>query len=157
VAGDAAFRAAIAHILRAVPQAAPDLSVERLLVQKMAGGLGEALLSFRRDPEAGPVVMLAAGGILAEIHKDRSLRLAPVDRAEAEAMIAEVKAFRALAGYRGRPEGDLDALADAIVAISKAGPEIVEAEINPLLIGPAGEGVVAVDAVVSLRDVVAPS
>ena len=152
VADDAGFRATIAQIQRAVPQAAPGLAVERLLVQKMAGSLGEALLSFRRDPEAGPVVMLAAGGILAEIHKDRSLRLAPVDRAEAEAMIAEVKAFRALAGYRGRPAGDLDALADAIVAISKTGPEIVEAEINPLLIGPAGQGVVAVDAIVSRRE-----
>jgi acyl-CoA synthetase (NDP forming) len=108
------------------------------------------LLSFRRDPDAGALVMLAAGGILAEIHKDRALRLAPVDRDEAQAMIAEVKALKALAGYRGRPKGDLDALADAIVAISQAGAEVIEAEINPLLVGREGDGVLAVDAVVSV-------
>ncbi len=100
----------------------------------MASGLGEVLLSVHRDAEAGLVVMLAAGGILAEIHQDRSLRLGPVDRREAVAMIDEVKALRALAGYRGREQGDLDALADAIVALSACGPEIVEAEINPLVV-----------------------
>ena len=63
--------------------------------------------------------MLAAGGILAEIHRDRSLRLAPVDLAEAQEMIGEVAALKALAGYRGKPTGDLDALAQALVALSQ--------------------------------------
>lgn len=148
VQDDAAFRKAAERIATDVPGAEPGLKVERLLVQTMASGVGEVLLSLRRDPHAGPVVMLAAGGVLAEIHKDRSLRLAPVDRTEALAMIAEVKALKALAGYRGRPPGDLDALADAVVAISNAGPEIVEAEINPLVVRRKGHGVVAVDAVV---------
>lgn len=67
-------------------------------------------------------------------------------------MIDEVKALRALAGYRGRERGDLDALADAIVALSACGPEIVEAEINPLVVRRKGEGVVAVDAVVRVRE-----
>ncbi|QGY01966.1 acetate--CoA ligase family protein [Methylobacterium mesophilicum SR1.6/6] len=148
VRDDDGLREALVRIARDVPRAAPEVAVERLLVQEMAQGVGEVLLSLRRDPEAGPVVMLAAGGILAEIHRDRSLRLAPVDRAEALAMIGEVRAIGALAGYRGRPRGDLDALADAVVAISRAGPEIVEAEINPLIVRRAGHGVVAVDAVV---------
>jgi len=94
--------------------------------------------------------MLAAGGILAEIHKDRSLRMAPVDRDTALAMIGEVRALKALAGYRGRPRGDLDALADAIVALSQAGAHVVEAEINPLIVRKEGEGVTAVDAVVRI-------
>ena len=55
--------------------------------------------------------MVAAGGVLAEIVRDRSLRLAPVDLATAREMIAEVRGFVPLAGYRGKPEGDLDALA----------------------------------------------
>ena len=96
------------------------------------------------------MVMLAAGGILAEIHKDRSLRMAPVDLATATAMIGEVKALAALAGYRGRARGDLVALAGAIVAISQAGAHVLEAEINPLIVGREGEGVVAVDAVVRI-------
>jgi acyl-CoA synthetase (NDP forming) len=150
VRDDAEFREAAARIVRDVSRAAPGLAVDRLLVQGMAESVGEVLLSFRRDPDAGALVMLAAGGILAEIHKDRALRLAPVDRDEAQAMIAEVKALKALAGYRGRPKGDLDALADAIVAISQAGAEVIEAEINPLLVGREGDGVLAVDAVVSV-------
>ena len=150
VADDAGFRAAIARIAEAAPRAAPGLTVERLLVQRMAPAVGEVLLSVRADPDAGRMVMLAAGGVLAEIHKDRSLRMAPLDREEALAMIAEVKALRALAGYRGRPRGDLDALADAIVALSQAGPQVLEAEINPLLVGPEGQGVLAVDAVVRI-------
>jgi acyl-CoA synthetase (NDP forming) len=147
---DAELEAAAAGIARAVPKAQPGLVVERLLVQSMTTGLGEVLLSFRRDPDAGPMVMLAAGGILAEIHKDRSLRMAPVDRDTALAMIGEVRALKALAGYRGRPRGDLDALADAVVALSQAGAHVVEAEINPLIVRREGEGVTAVDAVVRI-------
>ena len=107
------------------------------------------------DRDAGPTVMLAAGGILAEIHRDRSLRLAPVDLTEAHAMIAEVKSLKALAGYRGREHGDLDALAKALVALSqfahtRAPATVLEAEINPLMVLPKGQGVVAVDALVKL-------
>ena len=67
-------------------------------------------------------------------------------------MIAEVRSLTALAGYRGRPAGDLDALAHAIVALSRLAGDasIAEAEINPLIVRPAGEGVVAVDALVKL-------
>ncbi len=148
VRDDASLRAALIRIVRDVPLAAPEIAVDRLLVQAMVQGVGEVLLSLRWDRDAGPVVMLAAGGILAEIHRDCSLRLAPVDRDEALAMVGEVRALKALAGYRGRPKGDLDALADAVVAISRAGPEILEAEINPLIVRGEGQGVLAVDAVI---------
>jgi hypothetical protein len=62
--------------------------------------------------------MLASGGVLTEIYRDRALRLAPVDLETAHQMIAEVKSMEMLSGYRGRPAGDLDALAAAIVALS---------------------------------------
>jgi acetate---CoA ligase (ADP-forming) len=98
--------------------------------------------------------MLEAGGVLAEILRDRSIRLAPVDLAEAKAMIREVVALKALAGYRGKPPGDLDALAHALVSLSRLamheGPAIAEAEINPLIVRPKSEGVIAVDALVKL-------
>ena len=94
----------------------------------------------------------SARGNLAEINRDRSLRLAPVDLAEAQAMIGDVAALKALAGYRGKPAGDLDALAKALVALSQLaiadGPAAAEAEVNPLIVRPKGEGVVAVDALV---------
>ncbi len=145
VRDDGALLAAIAKIREAT-------KVDRVLVQPMLSGLGEVLIGYRLDADVGPLVMLAAGGILAEIHRDRSLRLAPVDLAEAQAMIGEVAALKALAGYRGKPMGDLDALANALVALSQLaivdGPAVAEAEVNPLIVRPKGEGVMAVDALV---------
>jgi len=92
--------------------------------------------------------------VLAEILRDRSIRLAPVDLAEAKAMIGEVVALKTLAGFRGKPPGDLDALAQALVSLSRLavhdGPAVAEAEINPLMVLPKGEGVTAVDALVKL-------
>jgi len=143
-----------AALLAATAQIRHATSVDRVLVQPMSAGLGEVLIGYRIDPDVGPTVMLAAGGILAEIHRDRSLRLAPVDLAEAKAMIGEVAALKALAGYRGKPPGDLDALAQALVSLSRLavadGPAVAEAEINPLIVRAQGHGVVAVDALVRL-------
>ncbi len=85
----------------------------------MIAGLGEVLIGYRVDRDVGPLVLVAAGGVLTEIERDRSLRLAPVDLATAHEMIAEVRGLKAFAGYRGRPRGDLDALAHAIVALSQ--------------------------------------
>src|SRR5581483_10114110 len=93
----------------------------RILVQEMMPAVAEVLLSFQRDPEAGPVVMLAAGGVLAELHQDKALRLAPVTKEEALGLIGELRLSPILAGYRGRPAGDVEALVNAIVAISHAG------------------------------------
>jgi acyl-CoA synthetase (NDP forming) len=137
--------AAAAEIRRRVPEA------RRLLVQKMIAGLGEALVGYRVDTEVGPLIVLAAGGILTELYQDRVVRLAPVTAEGAREMIASVKGLQALAGYRGRPEGDLEALAQAIVALSRLAvthPAVAEAEINPLIVRPTGAGVVAVDALV---------
>ena len=143
-----------AALLAAIGQIRNATGADRVLVQPMIAGLGEVLIGYRVDADVGPLVMLAAGGILAEIHRDRSLRLAPVDLAEAQAMIGEVAALKALAGYRGKPPGDLDALAQALVSLSQLaihdGPAVAEAEVNPLIVRAKGEGVVAVDALVKL-------
>jgi acyl-CoA synthetase (NDP forming) len=151
---DAALLAAIRKIRDAVAARAADIRLDRVLVQPMVSGLGEVLVGYRIDPDVGPLVMVAAGGIFTEIYRDRSLRLAPVDLAIAQEMIAEVRGLMPLAGFRGKPKGDLDALARAIVALSQLAtmndPPIAEAEINPLIVLPAGQGVVAVDALVKL-------
>jgi len=144
---------AIHRIRQAVGERAPGTPVDRLLVQPMIFGLGEALIGYRVDPDVGPLIMLAAGGIMTEIYRDRSLRLAPLDLAQAREMIEEVRALRPLAGFRGRPAGDLEALAQAVVALSALATieePVLEAEINPLIVRPIGEGVVAVDALVRL-------
>lgn len=127
-------------------QAMPQARITGILVQPMAKGLAEVILGFRRDPEVGPVVLLGAGGVLAELHRDIAVRLAPVDAAAADEMIAEVRALAPLAGWRNLPRGDLAALARAIVAVScLATLEAVrEAEINPLIVQV--EGVTVADA-----------
>src|SRR4051794_38765882 len=152
VADGDALLAAIGAIRTNVAERTPGARVARVLVQPMAAGLGEVLLGYRVDRDVGPLVMLAAGGVLTEIERDRSLRLAPVDLAAARDMITEVRGLTALAGYRGKPKGDLEALAHAVVAISQLAEDagVAEAEINPLIVRPAGEGVVAVDALVRL-------
>jgi acyl-CoA synthetase (NDP forming) len=152
VADDAALLAAVKNIGTSVTGRMAGARVARVLVQQMVSGVGEVLLGYRVDRDVGPMIMLAAGGVLAEIARDRSLRLAPVDLAAAYEMISEVNALAVLSGYRGRRKGDLEALAQAIVALSRlAGdPGIAEAEINPLIVRAEGEGVVAVDALVKL-------
>jgi succinyl-CoA synthetase beta subunit len=130
--------------------AAHGHAITRVLVQPMIAGVGEVLVGYRVDPNVGPLIMLAMGGIFTEIYRDRSLRLAPVDLMAAYEMIAEVRGLETLKGFRGKPAGDLDALARAIVALSNLAdePTVLEAEINPLMVR--AEGVAAVDAVVRL-------
>jgi acyl-CoA synthetase (NDP forming) len=154
VTNDRELTRAIGQILKNVGEHLPETTVDRVLIQQMVTGVGEVLVGYRVDAQVGPIVMLAAGGVLTEIYRDRALRLAPVNRETAHDMIGEVRALRALAGYRGRPAGDLDGLASAIVALSQLAviddSAVVEAEINPLLVLQEGSGVVAVDALVRL-------
>ena len=130
----------------------PAARIEGVLVQPMERGIAEVLVGYRLDAQAGPVVTVGMGGTLAEIYRDYAVRTAPVSAAEAEEMIADVRGFAALRGYRGKPPGDVGALAEAIAALSTlAGlsePAVLEAEINPLIVKPTG--VVAVDGVVRL-------
>ncbi|GLR94326.1 acyl-CoA synthetase (NDP forming) [Bradyrhizobium liaoningense] len=152
VGSEAELKAAMRRI--AENARARSHAASRVLVQPMTAGLGEFLLGYRVDPDAGPLVLLAAGGIYTEIYRDRSIRLAPVDLDTARSMIADLAISRIFRGYRNRPHGDMEALARAIVALSRLAREesvqVVDAEINPLIVKPVGEGVIAVDALVAL-------
>jgi acyl-CoA synthetase (NDP forming) len=151
IADGEAFVAAIRRIRDSVAERT-GTRIDQVLVQAMAAGLGEALVGYRVDSDVGPLVMVAAGGVYTEIYRDRALRLAPVDLTTAHEMIAEVRGLIPLTGYRGKPKGDLAALAQAIVALSQLADDtaVIEAEINPLIVRPEGQGVVAVDALVRL-------
>jgi acyl-CoA synthetase (NDP forming) len=149
------LKRAAAGILQRVRASHPGAKVNGVLVQRMEKGLAEVILGYRRDPQVGPVVMLGAGGVLAEIYRDFALRLAPVTEEEAARMIEEVKALAVIRGYRGLPRGDAAALARAVSAFSalaQVDPRITEAEVNPLIVKPEGEGVVAVDGLLVLAD-----
>ena len=122
------------------------------LVQELIRGGIELILGFHHDAQLGPVILLGMGGVAAELYRDTTLRLAPVSRGEACAMIDELKTSALLKGYRGRPAADVEALADAIIAFSDmvvaTGDVLQEAEINPLFVLPRGRGVVAADGVI---------
>jgi succinyl-CoA synthetase beta subunit len=151
-----ALQKAVRQILERVKATAPAAKINGILVQRMEKGLAEVIVGFRRDPQVGPVVMLGAGGVLAEIYKDIALRLAPVGLATARAMVEEVRGLAVIRGYRGMPRGDSEALAAAVVAMSQLaaldGRSVVEAEINPLIVKAEGEGVVAVDGLIVFHD-----
>ncbi|MHA7601234.1 acetate--CoA ligase family protein [Alicycliphilus sp. T452] len=155
IGSDEELAAALATLRRNLDERAPKAACDEVLVQPMQKGLSEVLVGYRVDPDAGPIVMLAAGGIWAEVAKDRSIRLAPVTVETAREMVAEVNALKPLTGLRGKARGDLEALARAVSALSQLAlkPElgIAEAEANPLLVLPEGQGVVAVDALVFQR------
>ncbi|HEY6233998.1 MAG TPA: acetate--CoA ligase family protein, partial [Candidatus Elarobacter sp.] len=130
------------------------VSAKAVLVQKMVSGLAEAIVGYRHDAIVGPLILVGAGGVLAEIYRDFALALAPVGEDEALAMIDKVKCFAVLRGYRNLPRGDLRALARAVAALSLLalvpGQPVAEAEINPLIVK--ADGAVAVDALVVMKE-----
>jgi len=142
----------VRDIVAAVSAAEPEARLDGVLVQPMESGVSEIILGFRRDPQIGPLVMVGMGGTMAEIYHDVVLRVAPVSPEEAAEMIGELKGIAALRGFRGRPTGDLEALARAVARVSRLaelpGAAIMEAEVNPLIVGAMGAGVIAVDGVV---------
>lgn len=152
---DQSLAAALNAMADQVKTHCPQAAIDGYMVQKMEGRLIELMLGYRHDPLVGPTVMLGAGGITAELKPDFSLRLAPVSEQVAWQMIHEVKHTQLIRGYRQLPEGDCNALARAIVAISRLAlidsQPVTEAEINPLFVRK--DGVVAVDAVVRLREI----
>ena len=122
---------------------------EAFLVQEMVSGGEELILGFTRDPQLGPALLLGMGGVTAELFQDTTLRLLPVTLDDARAMLAELRTYPLLDGFRGRPKADVEAAARCIVAFSdmalRLGERLQEAEINPLLVRPQGQGVVALD------------
>ncbi|HVZ52953.1 MAG TPA: acetate--CoA ligase family protein, partial [Pseudolabrys sp.] len=135
--------------------AATQSKPQGFLVQELVSGGVELILGCHRDAQLGPTILLGMGGVTAELYRDTALRLAPVSRREAAAMIAELKSAPLLDGYRGRPVADVAALIDAIVAFSTMALAMAdlleEAEINPLFVLPRGCGVVAADGLVVVR------
>jgi len=145
---------AIRDIKTSVATVRPDLKLDKFLAEEMVKGVGEVLIGFRIDPQVGPVVVLAPGGILAEVYGDSAIRLAPIDMATAIEMIEDVKGLAPIRGYRNLPKGDLNALAEALVNLSNLANDDTapsEAEINPLIVCAEGQGIKAVDGLVVKR------
>lgn len=139
-------------ILERVGAASPGLALDGVLVARMVRGGVECILGAHRDPVLGAIVMLGLGGIQVELLRDVAFRVAPVDLREAHGMIGELKTSALLRGFRGAPEADTGALAQAIVRLSQvacaAGERLESIDINPFAVLPLGQGAAALDAVV---------
>ena len=124
----------------------------------MASGL-EVIVGAVNDRFFGPVVAFGLGGVYTELLKDVTHRFAPFDVETAKEMIGEIKGAALLHGYRGSPALDVDALADALsrvsLLIADHADRIAEIDVNPLFVRPKGQGVLAADALVVLKDQVA--
>lgn len=141
-----------------------DAAVERMsgladnfLVERMMSDVvGELIVGITREPGIGPVLLIGAGGVTAEIIKDSVLLTLPVDEGMIRQAIGRLKTSPLLVGYRGRPAGDIDAVVAAVMAIAEFAisriDTLVELDINPLMILEQGKGAVAADALVRLVD-----
>jgi acyl-CoA synthetase (NDP forming) len=150
----AALRAAATQVLASAKRHDPKARIDGVLVQEMASGV-EAIIGAVDDAHFGPVVLFGLGGVFTEIMGDVTHRFAPFDVTTAQEMIAETRGAKLLAGYRGKPACDVEALAQALsrisLLISDHSGRIAEIDVNPLFVRAAGEGVVAADALVVLK------
>ena len=144
---DGAEAAAAAERLKAI---SATVLVEEMIVDAVA----EILVGTLVDPQFGLSLVLGAGGVLTELMHESVSLLPPFTPQAVMAALQQLKVHRLLSGFRGKPAGDIPALVDAILAVTRyAAAEIEqlrELDVNPMIVRPAGHGVVAVDALVRI-------
>jgi acetyltransferase len=125
-----------------------DVKITGVLVQKLAPRGEEVILGMNRYPVFGPLIMFGLGGIFVELFADVVFRLAPVNRNSVRRMIRQIKGFKLLNGFRGRPIADLEEIEKSLVRLSDmviSHPEIQELDINPLITHEKGRGATVAD------------
>jgi acyl-CoA synthetase (NDP forming) len=134
----------------------PNAQIEGVLIERMApsGGI-ETFVGVHRDPVFGPMMTFGLGGVYVELFRDVSRRMLPVTAAEAAAMIRETRCFALLNGLRGKGVSDISALEALLMAlsdfVSNPAEAVHEIELNPIWVGKVGQGVLALDAVLTQR------
>jgi acetyltransferase len=128
--------------------------IEAFTVQAMAQrpGAHELIVGIASDAVFGPVVLFGEGGTAVELRRDRAIALPPLNAPLARALMDKTQVARLLAGYRGKPAADVDAVVGTLLRVSQMAcdlPELTELDINPLLAD--AQGVVALDARIRVR------
>lgn len=147
--GEGDVEAAFDRIMTSAKDNAPHARIEGVLVQKMMPRGHEIVIGITRDPDFGPLLMLGSGGIYLEVLKDVVFAPPPISVDRAKALIARLKTAPILQGVRGQGSADIDALAalvSRVADLARAEGNIDQLDLNPVFVYPAGEGVVAVDA-----------
>ena len=153
LASEAEVAEAFLEMTDRIQRLSPQAWIRGVLVQEMVGGGREIIAGLSRDPQFGHLLMFGLGGIYVEVLKDVAFRVAPLARAEALEMVRSIRSFPLLRGVRGEAPADLSALAQALLALGSLAhdfPEVAEADINPLMVLPRGQGAVAVDGRIAL-------
>ena len=137
-------------LITSVQSNAPEAKIDGIIVAEMISGGIETVLGVTNDPVFGPTVMFGLGGVFVEVLKDVAFRVAPFGTEEARRMIDEIRGRAVLDGARGAPPADIEALANAISALSIFAAEnsdnIQTIDINPFIALP--KGALAVDALI---------
>jgi len=126
----------------------PSAEIVGAMVEKMARKGVEVIVGMRRDVTFGPLMMFGMGGTMVELVKDIQFRVAPLSKEDIRSMVADTMAGKLLNGYRGAPVADFESLYGVIAQLSHLAmehPEIQEIEINPLIVYPEWQGVMAID------------
>jgi acyl-CoA synthetase (NDP forming) len=151
----AAVAQAAAEMLASVRSLKPEARIDGLLVAEMVTEGLEVIAGISRDADFGLVLACGSGGIYAEVERDVSVRVLPVDRAEIERMVDETRMSRLLGMARGKPAGDRVALIDALIRLAGIASAmedcVAEIDVNPIIVLPDRRGVRALDALVVLR------
>lgn len=148
---DAAVAAALARIRANLATRAPDIALDRVLVETMVGDpIAELIVGVKRDPAFGLVLVVGAGGTLVELMADTVTLLLPTSRADVTDALSRLKTAKLLGGFRGRPKADMASVVDAVQAVAAYAwserDRLVELDVNPLIVTAAGA--VAADALV---------
>ncbi len=151
LAEEATLRAAWDMTMRDVKRAAPDVSLEGALVEKMSPKGVELMVGAKRDPSWGTVLLLGLGGIWVEALGDVQLVPGNADETQILEALGKLRSAKLLAGLRGAPPADVDAVVQAVMAIGRlmqTTPELTEIDVNPLMVHAKGQGATALDALI---------
>jgi acetate---CoA ligase (ADP-forming) len=149
VAGETGVRAAFESVITEVRRQVPGARIDGVEVQEMVPEGVEVLVGVYCDDQLGPMLTVGLGGIFTEALHDVSIRPVPISRADAVDMLAQLKGARVLAGMRGRPAADTEALVDLMLRVSALADalrdHLPELDLNPVVALARGEGVLALD------------
>lgn len=125
---------------KAVKELLKIKDAEGVIIEEMAQEGLEVIIGGTIDMQFGPIVMFGLGGVYVELFKDIAFALAPLKKADAQRLVRQVKGYRILQGYRGRPPVDMEILLDMIIKVSEfiSSRLIKEIDLNPVALYPKG-------------------